>query len=462
MWELIFPEKYFLDVDQTIKKAVPNEFYYYLPFLSKVSEETLEAIKLSLPQNKIDFEAKLYEDGEVTYIGRLSRLEFDKNRGIVIVHLQNNEKVLLYPKYLNKKPSEIINDLKNAELVYFELRLRRGKKYKKTNIVVSYYDVLAKEKADINEILAYKKSIQLKNWEMLLASVGIIPTINGKELLGLYLPRIISLFRVQTPAQNSYNHVLQFTLPGKGKTMFYSKLALVWNMEVLTRLPSRARLIADARGGKLGLVFLRRIIVIDAFDKELGNRQNLEEFFTSIETGMANALWSLEKSSTIELRQEYKETGFVFLGNIEGTLDFMNMVQNQLRTTRDYLRNLLEKEGINKGLINAFLDRLAIVDINDSDIDLKDHVQDKIMKASYLKALLSYIEEEANKVQIDTNKIQLKGRYYTYAIRVAKILRALEIEPAEELANALVKGEWNWYDLIKSETNKISSEEFGK
>jgi hypothetical protein len=41
---------------------------------------------------------------------------------------------------------------------------------------------------------------------------------------------------------------------------------------------------------------------------------------------MANAIWSLEKSSNIDLSQSVKETGFVFLGNIEGNLDLVDIV----------------------------------------------------------------------------------------------------------------------------------------
>jgi hypothetical protein len=124
---------------------------------------------------------------------------------------------------------------------------------------------------------------------------------------------------------------------------------------------------------------------------------------------------------------------------------------------------LFDKEGISKGLTEAFLSRLAIVDINDTSININEVVQDKVMRASYLRALLEYIEEQANQAQIDTTKLnKLKGRYYTYAMRVAKILRALELEPSEELAVKLVRGDWDWFSLLDAKKDEGNLEEKDK
>ncbi|MFH7902924.1 MAG: BREX system Lon protease-like protein BrxL [Candidatus Aenigmatarchaeota archaeon] len=448
----------FFSIDSKKAKFNEKEAYElldsYLPFLSdNVDNDVIESIILSLPSKVHLFEAKLEDEGEIDYIGRV--LEIKVKESAVLVKLQNNLKAIIYPSGSIKR-YDIVKTLQDSDLLYMHLVIRRGRKINGTNIVVKEFFPLIKKEADLSYILAYKNDNNKTNWELFLEAIGLQPK---KELLAIYLPRFISIFKVPIGANmNYYNHVLQLTLPATGKTTFYVNLKFVSNVEIFTTFPSRARLVMDARAGRFGSVFLRDIIVIDAFDKNL-DRQKFEDFFQHVETGLSNAIWSIEKSSSKESHEQKRHVGFVFLGNLEGKLDLGRLVGENIKNMRKYLQNIMEMRGIPKSSINAFVDRLAIVDINDTSIDVYKYSTGYMMKGPFLATFLRYLQRCANEASIDTSKITLDKRYSIYAIRIAKILKALDIEPAEELAVKLVSGEWNWQEIIQSSESNVKKEE---
>lgn len=437
----------FFDINKRVEKLVDTELYSFVPFMSeKISDHLIRVMKESLLKNVKQFEAKLNDEGETEYIGRILEMKILDN--VILFILQNGKKVLIYPKEMKMKMLDIVELVSRSDVLYLYLEKRRGRKVKGTNIVVTEIEPVIVKEANLSDILEYQKQNNLRTWELLLEGIGLKPDL---DVLRLYLPRIISLFKIPLGANmNFYNHVLQLTLPGTGKTTFYTNLKFVANIEIFTTFPSRARLVMDARSGKLGSVFLRDLIVIDAFDKNL-DRNRFEEFMQVAETGLSNAIWTVEKSSQKDIQEQAKHTGFSFLGNIEGSLDFRTISGDKISTTRKYLSNFMEAKGIHKNAIYAFLDRLAIVDICDTVIDFNAVGTGKMMKGPYLTTLLRYINDAATQTMVDFNKIDLGQRYRIYAARIAKILRVLEIEPAEEIATKLVKGDWSWFSLFKPE-----------
>ena len=351
--------------------------------------------------------------------------------------------------------------LENNELFYIRMDIEYDKHFRFiANLVVPVIDMIE----SIKELEEFKKENDIKNWEILLASIGIKP---DRNILPLYLPRLISLFPIYDNMDyNVYSHVLQFTTPGTGKTSYYLKLSPIWGIQIFTSLPTRAKLIFDHRNNQFGAIWHNRLIVIDAFDKTL-KPDRFEEFFSMVETGLSNARWSTEASSQkYSLNMERRDVGFVFLGNAleikqEGeTISIMDYFASaQFGDYRSFLRQLLkDKLKLQGSIANAFIERLSVIDFNEDQINIDKYIINYKMKAQYLKTYLNYLTNLANSIEVPNIDVGSTRLSY-YAKRIAKILVMLEVLDTNdmnqylELAKKVVLGDPSWKrDLVMEDT----------
>jgi hypothetical protein len=262
---------------------------------------------------------------------------------------------------------------------------------------------------------------------------------------------------------NKYNHILQFTYPGTGKTQFYLSYLNIFNINFESRLPTRAHLVYNASTGEYGPIFLRDYVVIDSFDKAI-NKDNFERFFSYAEAGLSNGKWTVEVAS-MRTKKKYnidkkRFVGFAFLGNIDKSkLDYSKLGEVlSYKTMRDFLEAFLKSKGISSNDIDGFINRLSIVDINEINITIDKYILPKILTAPYLIALKDYTQDQIYRVEVDESIASdgLDKRLYNYGIMIAKKLRALGIEPAEDIARELVKGSWDWYKYIDESIIKVN------
>jgi len=364
---------------------------------------------------------------------------------VIEIWLQNGLPCYLIPFSLpfngKKEPEEIVDELMQSSLVGLQLVLNQ-----KGSIIVKDYVTLSTK---INYEKANELLKKYKPWQLFLEGVGIQANL---QTLRLYLPRILSLFKLGLdPKANSAFHVIQLTQPGKGKTTFYSILKNIYNIEIFTSFPSKARLIMDARSGALGVVYLRDIVVIDAFDKNL-DKTDAEDFFSMIETGLANGIWTREKATAGSISSDNRrDVGFSFLGNIEGQMLDKHDISSDNANAREILFKIMTGKGLGEGLVKAFLDRIAIVDVCDTDLVLKRYLTGKYLKANVMKALKYIVESKAINQEVDRKEFDnLDTRMYYHALRVAKLLYALgiNVEKIEDFAISLVEGDIRHWEKI--------------
>lgn len=414
--------------------------------MSDYDKSIIDTIELSLPGNREEFEAALMDSDEIDYIGRVSAVKVDIEKRKLLLTLENGINVKLYPdKLVNKKDvkaREIIKEIKQSEIIYLNIVKT------KSGLVVREFESIITPEADKQAILNYIQDNHINFWHLMFYAVGLNP---DAKLLRLFLPRFISLFKIKIrPNENSAIHILQFTEPATGKTTFYSTLSLIKKIQIFSTFPSRAKLILNASTGALGVVFHREHVVIDAFDKNL-DKTRFEEFMSYAETGLANGIWTVEKSSKVEGKEYRADTGFVFLGNVSEDIrkaitDYINEPNND----RDKVKRMLVDRGVPSSSANAFIDRLAIIDYNEDKTAIDDYIGEEMLKFEYTKALFSLLQERAKAYKPNLAKFSdIEKRRKNQAIKVAKALFALGFINVEDLAKALVLGIPDWYAYIK-------------
>ncbi len=125
--------------------------------------------------------------------------------------------------------------------------------------------------------------------------------------------------------------------------------------------------------------------------------------------------------------------------------------------TIKFLEAFLDSRGVESNHRDALRDRLSIIDINDTRITLAKYILPKILLAPYLIALKEYTQKQIYSVSVNEGEVteNLDSRRYNYGVMIAKKLRALGIEPAEEVARALVSCQWDWYTKIDDSVIKL-------
>ena len=468
----------FVNVIESGSSKIPAELDEFEPFLADADRDIIDYVLLSLEENKDEFKITLLEEEKVKYIGTIKSYKIiSLNK--VMLRLQNNLIVYIILDKLesNKTLRQILKDIKENILfaMDIELEIKKGRENKSKSdlniekdirlVVKDYFPVMGEKVAE--EKLLELKDLMPETWLFDLHVLGIGINIYDKnareKLMRLYLPRVLGFYTVPVRKANKYNHVLQFTYAGTGKTQFYLSYSNIFNIDFESRLPTRAHLVYNASTGEYGPIFLRDYVIIDSFDKAI-NKNTFEQFYSYAEAGLSNGKWTVE-SASMKSKKRYqldkkRFVGFAFLGNIDkDKLDYSDLGEiMQYETMRNFLDSFLKSKGISANDRESFINRLSIVDINEANITIDKYILPKILTAPYLIALKDYTQKQIYNVNVNENEAtkDLEKRLYNYGIMIAKKLRALGIEPAEEIAHALVAGKWDWYKYIDESIIKLN------
>jgi len=388
----------FVNIIEGGVSKLPEGLEEYEPFLADADKEIIDNVVLSQEENKEDFLITLIEEGKVKYIGTIKSYKMISLND-VRVRLQNNlvAHILLDELESNKTIRRVLKDLRENILFVMDIeyKVREGvevtdiRKLKVDKdiilIVKDYFPVMGEKVAE--ERLLELKDLMPKTWLFDLHVLGTGINIYDKEarfdLIRLYLPRVLSFYTVPNRRATKYNHVLQFTYPGTGKTQFYLFYLNIFNIDFESRLLSRARAVFNGATGEYGVVFYKDYIVIDAFDKSLKRTDLRDDFFSYAESGMSDGKWNVEVSS-MKTKKKYniekrRYVGFIFLGNIDkDLLNYSNLSEiSNYPTTLKFLEQFLESRGVESNHRDAFRDRLSIVDINTIQITLSKYILPK-------------------------------------------------------------------------------------
>jgi len=457
-------------IEEGISK-IPEGLEEYEPFLVDADPAIIDWVVLSQEENKEDFKITLLEEGKVNYVGPVKGYKI-VSLNEVRLRLQNGFTAYIFLDKLssNKSIRQVLKDLRENILFVMELEyeIKKGRENKPKHkleiekdiriIIKDYFPVMGEKVAE--EKLLELKDLMPKTWlfdlHILSIGINIYATDARYDLIKLYLPRVLGLYAVPVRKANKYNHILQFTYPGTGKTQFYLSYLNVFNMDFESRFPTRARAVYNGATGEYGIVFVKDYIVIDAFDKALKVKELKEDFFSYAESGMSEGKWTAEVSSAKGKKERNIErrryVGFALLGNIDKDLLKVANIDVTIKypDTLSFLEAFLESRDVESNHRDALRDRLSIVDINTTQITLAKYILPKILLAPYLIAMKDYTQNQINKTVVNADEAtkNLDSRRYNYAVMIAKKLRAFGIEPAEELARALVAGRWDWYTKI--------------
>jgi len=442
----------------------------YLPFIRDWNSNIIDIIYWSKPEKSQVFKLKLLEKGFIDFIGGITEIKV-KSSDEFTARLSNDVDVIFKddilkknnPDLKDKSLSDILDEVEKVRLLYLNI-IAKDEDKKNPKFYVRTYMDLAKVELRTKELLEIKEKYKVDWFDLFLCAVGINPfDINRDEyklLRYMYLPRVLSLFPLKfTDDFTKYTHMLQLTKPGTGKTTFYIKLMHILKITIFGKFPSRTRLVADAKSGTLGAIFHNDYIVIDAFDKNLEQRL-FDDFVSTVDSGMAQGVWSLEKGSASTKSEKdtfKKDVGFTFLGNVDKISN--ETLVDIVKTSRDWLSGELKKKGIDPKTYGPFLNKVAIISIIDDDFDVNRYVVDKVMNAPYFIAMINQIKQEIFKAKYNSIKLSdiRDARERTYAAMIAKKLRGLGLhvfadDPEtdtqqgylEEIAKDIVKGTFGW------------------
>jgi len=247
--------------------------------------------------------------------------------------------------------------------------------------------------------------------------------------------------------------IIQLTARGTGKTTHG-----VWCSEVLgygyvSKIPTIARLILDARTGQFGLVYKSGVIFDEFTDLSALDRARAQQIVDVIKTGLSHGLWTRETATPKGVSPTLqKYLPFIWYGNCDITP----------HDAREYITHWLKREAGIQGA-EAFVDRFALIDIT---YNIRPEVAGlltfKILRASVMRGILAYVKQMAEQKPLDKymNESRLDGRQKIYSARVRAVFEALlstdeeEVEFEQKEIDAIVRSnDWGeTYDFIKEVT----------
>ena len=434
---------------------------------------------LSMPANKELLLQTIYNRGEGSYIGAVIGVKA-KDKNEFIVKLENGMEVIYDKDEIEEdKDKDIIKIMEffnKAKFIRLWLGLRINGNSKE--IYIKDYEDLTKTNKYKDKITKYKNQYDLTWYEFFLSAMGYnIFNLNEKEretVDKLYVPRILSLFEVRIPSADSqfnpYTHLLQFTPPSTGKTKFYTSLQSYLNIEYISGIPTRARLIYHAERNTPGAIFYSKYIVIDEIDKS--DTQAFIEFVEKANEGIDSGRWSVEKGDTERikalLRGKRLPRGIIMLGNIgdeEEQLDEFQEMQKikEMNSARSAGKYILKEKSKNQKYLNAvdaLTSRMGIISVVTERFNINKIKSDRLLNPLAMHEFVRIVQNEINKIAnnynkyIDEQKIKQLGQFKDArmednAIKLAIKIKALELdkylnENAEELAVKIVNGTWKW------------------
>jgi len=263
-------------------------------------------------------------------------------------------------------------DALHEEMLYFVVQ-RRGNVYYATEVK----PLISNEKKELGkEFYEYLSVNGIPFTSAIAVAYGYAPSY---PIDFLTFVRSLTLYKV---AGNAI-HAFELSLPNTGKTTFGIRNQFAFNWAYVDEVPSYARLIMDARNGAIGLVFRSNGIFIDEIDKY---NINMKEIVQAMLTGMSHGVWTRAKGDK-SAPQLVRKIPIYLSGNINvQSLDYKYTFVNTLRQLK-----------LNDSMIDALMDRIGVLIIGTSKVNASDKVINYVIPDSYLRGLIAYMNDLANK-----------------------------------------------------------------
>jgi len=212
--------------------------------------------------------------------------------------------------------------------------------------------------------------------------------------------------------------IIQLTYKGTGKTTHALFSQEVLGYAYVSKIPTVAGLILDARTGALGLLGKNGIIFDEFTDIGAIDVRRAQEITNIIKTGIDKGIWTRETAVPKHVRRTIqKYVNFIWYGNFD----------EEPLNAREYMQRWFKSE-VRISAPDAFLDRFAIVDVT---ISLRPQVASMchkyVLRANVMRGILDYVKRVAESKPIEKyyEESQLTGRLKIYSSRVRAIFEAL-------------------------------------
>lgn len=211
---------------------------------------------------------------------------------------------------------------------------------------------------------------------------------------------------------------IQLTTKGTGKTThaLFSQEALGY--AYISKVPTLARLLVDARTGAVGMIAKKGIIFDEFTDLNSMDAARVEGLLATIKTGLDKGLWIPHTSvPKPHLGVIQKYVPLIWYGNDN----------TEPHDARGYLANWL-KAHCKVSSPEAFLDRFALIDITINDcIEVADLITWKILPAKIMRGIITLVKKRAESKPLAkyVRESTLKGRLKQMSARVRATFEAL-------------------------------------
>jgi len=417
-------EKYLIQITDV---RIPDIIYATFPDIvqnTELLEKVVKAWRLGSDSEYAQLYFAKHDVGVI--LTKLTNYRVITDKKIIVVTLANGFKCYI--------PLELFGNVDIETLIeYLKLPMQITVKHVKGVLVA---DEIKLPTLQTSEDIAKEIVEEIGFLNAILVSYGILPT---REMIFLYLPRIMLLLRgFRTPYEKTPYypiHVLQFTAPNSGKTHYAVRTSECFNYEYMGgELPSLTRLVYDARSGAIGSVGLRDGVILDEFDKKTANDMvKLTTDLRALLTGMEQGIWSRSVGSKgIEIR---KFVNMGFFGNIPPFLKGEN--------NRDKVINYYGISGI-----DAFIDRITVIDIWTMHINIADYLIYKIIPNYILRGIVSLLMRHLKAEELEV-EIQ-KGRIERHAMNIKSVLKALSVNISDQVIAYIAEGKYSFELLYRS------------
>jgi len=335
-------------------------------------------------------------------------------------------------KRIGKTVSDVISALSDWWLVKVE---------REEGTVVAKKAVALRAKVDYETARAISEEVDIPLAEVLTLGLGIKPEAIEKLNL-LYTIRWAVVI-----SRGDYTlHVIQLTNAGTGKTTFGVRLVTLCNAEIISEVPTPARLVYDARTG-YGAVVLSDMIVFDEIDK-WEDKAKMRAIVSVLNTGLENGIWT-RGASSLESVDIIKRIPTLWFGN-------SSPLATSIRP-REYIRMTAKQMwGINP---EQFEQRFTVIDVWYSAPNIATAFRPLILTDAVIRGLIELARRRLRPLEdYDTT---LEGRYAKHSQRLQALFDVLEYykgsgEVETQMFDAIIMGAVRFEEL---QFKKISVEE---
>jgi len=323
--------------------------------------------------------------GEAEIIGKPSSVFIVSKRGYTFY-------VLKYPSgNILVDVSMVDDDL--AEVIQTELLHVTVRRQGSTYIATSIEPLIATPKEERGkELIEVAESDDIANWEIPTLGYGYVTpstkslfNSNASDEVLFRIAKLVNLrFMTTLRVKGQVLHAIELTSPNTGKTTFAVRNVFLLNWSYVDEAPSYAKLIMDARNGALGLVYRSDGIFIDEVDKY---GKEMKDVIHIMLTGMSHGIWVRGKGDRDA--PSIKRILPVFLAGNK-----YNKVITST-TPRQYMYDVLSTM-MPQSEVEALLDRIGIVIMNDDPINISDYKSNYVIADSYLRGFVAYVSKLAS------------------------------------------------------------------